>query len=149
MYQLSPSIARSLESMLKYEDDDFETVFGLTFEITRQRFDQTINVELIPNGAKTPVTKENCKQYVNAYVDYIFNKSVDGPFSAFDKGFHHVCGSKVLVSRTNLFAQSQILLISNSIKELFHSSELMSLVIGNQNYDWDEFEKVENFSLYI
>jgi E3 ubiquitin-protein ligase HERC4 len=98
MYSLSPSIARSLEEILKYEGDDFETVFDLTFEITRQRFDETINVDLIPNGSKIPVTKQNCKQYVNAYVDYIFNKSVQVPFNAFSNGFHHVCGSKVLVS---------------------------------------------------
>lgn len=98
MYGLSPSVAQSLDMMLKYEGDDFQTTFELTFEITRQRFDQTITVELVPNGANIPVTKANCKQYVNAYIDYIFNKSVDEPFAAFSAGFHHVCGSKVLVS---------------------------------------------------
>lgn len=121
MHSLSPITAQSLESMTKYDGDDFESVFNLTFEITRQRFDQTINVELIPNGTKTPVTKENCKQYVNAYIDYIFNKSVELPFSAFNTGFHHVCGSKVL--------------------ELFHPVELQSMVIGNENYDFNELEK--------
>ncbi len=73
-------------------------MFGLTFEITRQRFDQTINVELIPNGSQIPVTKENCKQYVSAYIDYLLNKSVNHAFDAFNTGFHHVCGSKVLVN---------------------------------------------------
>lgn len=113
--------------MLKYEEDDFESVFDLTFEIARQRFDQTITVELIPGGSKIPVTKENVKQYVNAYIDYIFNKSVDIPFTAFNNGFHHVCGSKVL--------------------ELFHPSELMSMIIGNQNYDFTELEKVNLFKI--
>jgi E3 ubiquitin-protein ligase HERC4 len=98
MYTLSPSVAKSLESILKYEGDDFESVFDLTFEVTRQRFDQTVTVELIPNGSKTTVTKDNAKQYVNAYIDYIFNKSVELPFNAFNAGFHHVCGSKVLVN---------------------------------------------------
>ena len=64
MYTLSPSVAKSLDTLLKYENDDFEQVFDLTFEITRQRFDQTINVELIPNGSKTQVNRENCKHYV-------------------------------------------------------------------------------------
>jgi E3 ubiquitin-protein ligase HERC4 len=123
MYSLSPITAKSLDSILKYDGDDFESVFNLTFEITRQRFDQTINVELIPDGSKIPVTKDNCKQYVNAYIDYIFNKSVELPFNAFNNGFHHVCGSKVL--------------------ELFHPNELMSMVIGNENYDFQELEKVK------
>lgn len=122
MYSLSPSVARSLELMLKYDGDDFESVFELTFEITRQRFDQTINVDLIPNGSQIPVTKDNVKQYVNAYIEYIFNKSVEVAFTAFNSGFHHVCGSKVL--------------------ELFHPVELMAMVIGNQNYDFLELEKV-------
>jgi E3 ubiquitin-protein ligase HERC4 len=120
MHELMPSVARSLESLLKYESDDFTEVFDLTFEVTRQRFDQTVNVELIPNGSTIQVTKENVKQYVNAYIDYIFNKSVELPFQAFNNGFHHVCGSKVL--------------------ELFHPSELQSMVIGNENYDFFEFE---------
>lgn len=118
---LSPSMARGLESLLKYDGDDFESTFCLNFEITRQRFDQTINVELVPNGSKIPVTKENVKQYVNAYIDFILNKSVEHAFNAFNSGFHHVCGSKVL--------------------ELFHPSELMAMVIGNQNYDFVEFQK--------
>ena len=98
MYTLSPSVARSLDSILKYEGDEFESVFDLTFEVTRQRFDQTVTVDLIPNGSKIQVTKETAKQYVNAYIDYIFNKSVELPFSSFNTGFHHVCGSKVLVN---------------------------------------------------
>jgi E3 ubiquitin-protein ligase HERC4 len=118
---LSPTIANSLEQLLDYNGDDFESIFDLTFEITRQRFDETINVELIPNGSKIKVTKDNRKQYVNAYVDFIFNKSCEQAFDAFSKGFHHVCGSRVL--------------------ELFHSNELMSMVVGNQIYDFYELEK--------
>lgn len=55
------------------------------------------------------------------YVDYILNKSVHQHFTAFNDGFHKVCGGKVL--------------------ELFHSHELMTLVVGNENYDWEEFER--------
>lgn len=123
--QLSPSVAKSLESLLKYDGDDFESTFCLNFEITRQRFDQTINVELMPGGSKIPVTKENRKQYVNAYVDFLLNKSVEHAFDAFNSGFHHVCGSKVL--------------------ELFHSSELMAMIIGNENYDFTEFESTAEY----
>ena len=99
MKSLSPTIAKSLETILNYEEDDFESTFGINFEITRERFDETVVIELIPNGSKTPVTKENKKQYVQAYIDYIFNKSVESAFESFSKGFHHVCGSKVLVKR--------------------------------------------------
>jgi E3 ubiquitin-protein ligase HERC4 len=98
MKTLSPTIAKSLETILNYEDDNFEATFGINFDITRERFDQVVVVELIPNGSNIPVTKENKKQYVQAYIDFIFNVSVEPAFDAFSKGFHHVCGSKVLVS---------------------------------------------------
>jgi E3 ubiquitin-protein ligase HERC4 len=128
LYSLSPTIAKGLDELLKYDGDDFESTFDLTFEITRQRFDQTVNVELIPNGSKITVNKENVKEYINSYVDYIFNSSVSSAFNAFDKGFHYVCGSKVL--------------------ELFHSSELMAMVIGNENYDFEELKQVDLFDKF-
>lgn len=62
------------------------------------------------------------QEFVSAYVDYIFNRSVASLFEAFAAGFHKVCGGKVLL--------------------LFQPSELQAMVIGNTNYDWKELEKV-------
>lgn len=62
-------------------------------------------------------------EFVSAYVDYIFNKSVASLFESFFAGFHKVCGGKVL--------------------ELFQPNELQAMVIGNTNYDWKELEKVQ------
>lgn len=71
-----------------------------------------------------------CRQdFVDAYVDYIFNKSVASLFSAFHAGFHKVCGGKVL--------------------QLFQPSELQAMVIGNTNYDWKELEKVRTIGSYL
>lgn len=61
------------------------------------------------------------KEFVDLYVDFILNKSVNKHFTGFYNGFHKVCGGKVL--------------------RLFHSQELMTLVVGNENYDWEEFER--------
>lgn len=70
------------------------------------------------------------QEFVDAYVDYIFNKSVASLFDAFHAGFHKVCGGKVL--------------------QLFQPNELQAMVIGNTNYDWKELEKVgENKSIKL
>lgn len=58
---------------------------------------------------------------MDLYIDYIFNKSVELQYQAFSSGFHKVCGGRVL--------------------QLFHSHELMSLLVGNENYDWEELER--------
>jgi E3 ubiquitin-protein ligase HERC4 len=47
---------------------------------------------------------------VDLYVDLVLNKSVEKHFKAFATGFHEVCGGRVL--------------------ELFHSQELMALIVG-------------------
>lgn len=62
------------------------------------------------------------QDFVNAYVDYVFNTSVAPLFECFYAGFHKVCGGKVL--------------------DLFQPNELQAMVIGNTNYDWMELEKV-------
>jgi hypothetical protein len=85
--------------MLEYNSEDFEDIFNLSFTIIRKRFDENLTIDLVPNGAQKRLTNQNKKEYVHAYVDFIFNKSVEQAFDAFSKGFHHVCGSKVLVSK--------------------------------------------------
>lgn len=59
------------------------------------------------------------------YVDYVFNKSVEKHYEAFSSGFMKVCGGRVL--------------------ELFHSHELMAVVVGNENYDWHALEEYAEY----
>ncbi|XP_076648302.1 HECT and RLD domain containing E3 ubiquitin ligase 4 [Halictus rubicundus] len=119
--EMSPVLYRSMQSILDYEESDFEEVFCLNFEVIREAFGERKTCELIPDGSKVPVTFKNKNQFVELYVDYILNKSVDPHFQAFYKGFHKVCGGRVL--------------------ELFHSNELKAVVVGNEDYDWEELEK--------
>lgn len=117
---LSPIIGNSMQQILDYTENDFTEVFNLNFEITREAFGETKRVELVPNGSNIPVTLANKTEFVDLYVDYLFNKSVENSFNGFYKGFMKVCGGKVL--------------------ELFKSHELMAVVIGNENYDWEALE---------
>ncbi|NWH74844.1 HERC4 ligase, partial [Piaya cayana] len=119
--ELMPDVGRGMQQLLDYPEDDIEETFCLNFTITVENFGTTEIKELVPNGADIPVVKQNRQDFVDAYVDYIFNKSVASLFSAFHAGFHKVCGGKVL--------------------QLFQPSELQAMVIGNTNYDWKELEK--------
>ncbi|KAL5505563.1 hypothetical protein EMCRGX_G007016 [Ephydatia muelleri] len=119
--ELKPSVGQSLEDIEQYQGSDFEDNFVLNFGITRFSFGTAETVELIPGGLDKPVTSENCKDYVAAYVNYVLNSSVDEPFRAFANGFMNVCSGKVL--------------------GMFHPTELMTLVVGNKVVDWTEMEK--------
>ncbi|XP_030626975.1 probable E3 ubiquitin-protein ligase HERC4 [Chanos chanos] len=119
--ELMPEVGRNLEHLLNYTEDDVEHTFCLNFTITMENFGATEVQELIPNGMDISVNNSNKQDFVNAYVNYIFNASVAPMFEAFYSGFHKVCGGKVL--------------------GLFQPNELQAMVIGNTNYDWKELEK--------
>ncbi|XP_061191320.1 probable E3 ubiquitin-protein ligase HERC4 [Saccostrea echinata] len=120
LMELMPSVGRGMHDLLDYEEDDVEDVFCLTFEITVESFGEVQHIPLVEGGSEKSVTKDNRQEYIDAYVDYVFNKSVEDHFREFSNGFHKVCGGKVL--------------------ELFHPQELQAMVIGNENYDFHEFE---------
>jgi E3 ubiquitin-protein ligase HERC4 len=117
---LSPVMANSLQNLLDYTATDLQDTFSLFFEISRNDFGEEKVVELKPNGSKIPVTQDNKQEYVNLYIDYIFNTSIKKKYTAFHEGFMRVCGGRVL--------------------QLFHSHELMAVVVGNENYDWTALE---------
>lgn len=64
------------------------------------------------------------QEFVDAYVNYIFQISVHEWYTAFSSGFLKVCGGKVL--------------------ELFQPAELRAMMVGNSNYNWEELEEVSS-----
>ncbi|GFR90953.1 ubiquitin-protein ligase E3A [Elysia marginata] len=121
LMELMPDVGRNLQSILEYEGEGFEDLFCLNFEIMQEQFGETKPVELCPGGKNKEVHNGNKLEYVNLYVDFLLNKSVQEQFTAFSEGFHAVCGGVVL--------------------DLFHPQELQAMVVGNEDYDFQELEK--------
>nr|XP_023013190.1 probable E3 ubiquitin-protein ligase HERC4 isoform X1 [Leptinotarsa decemlineata] len=122
---LSPILANSLLALLNYENDDFQEVFDLTFEISRDVFGEIVTVPLKENGKNIAVNQENKQEYVDLYVNYIFYESVKQQYQSFHTGFMKVCDGRVL--------------------QLFHSQELMAVVVGNEDYDWHALEEAAEY----
>lgn len=114
--ELSPLLGKNLQEILNGEADDFEDL-SMYFSI---HWDQN-NVDLIPNGISIPVDQSNKKDYVSQCVDKIFNVSVKAVYEKFQRGFYKVCDKDII--------------------EYFHPEELMTAVVGNSDYDWEQFEK--------
>ncbi|XP_043912312.1 probable E3 ubiquitin-protein ligase HERC4 isoform X2 [Protopterus annectens] len=123
--ELQPEVGRSMQLLLDHPEDDVEDTFCLNFTITVENFGNPEIKPLVPNGESITVSKENRHDFVNAYVDYVFNKSVEPLFNAFSQGFLKVCGGHVL--------------------QLFQPSELQAMVVGNTDYDWKELEKTTEY----
>lgn len=85
------------------------------------------------------------KEYVDLYVDYVFNKSVEAQFSGFQEGFMKVNIGRVVLGRSIFGAHDvsigfRFQVCGGPIMHLFRSDELMSVIVGNVNYDWAVFE---------
>lgn len=120
--ELSPTTAKSLQQLLDYKENDVEDVFSLTFTISQSSFGEVVEVPLKSGGEDITVTSDNKNEYVKLYVEYVLFKSCETQFDAFKKGFLKVVSARVL--------------------QLFHPQELMALVVGNENYDWNMLEEL-------
>ncbi|XP_060103050.1 probable E3 ubiquitin-protein ligase HERC6 [Heteronotia binoei] len=115
--ELSPVLGKSLQAVLDYEKDDMEAELQLCYSVS---WDNT-DVDLIPNGRSVAVNNANKKDFVNKYVDYIFNKSVEGAFEEFKRGVYRVLDKRVV--------------------GFFEPQELMDVAIGLADYNWEVYEK--------
>ncbi|XP_067363614.1 probable E3 ubiquitin-protein ligase HERC6 isoform X1 [Channa argus] len=78
-------------------------------------------VQLDPEDPEKPVTALNREEFVNAFVNHVFNKSVEEVFEAFKTGFFKVCEVDIV--------------------DFFQPEELQAVMVGQENYDWDVFKQ--------
>ncbi|XP_058626281.1 uncharacterized protein LOC131537051 isoform X2 [Onychostoma macrolepis] len=109
--EFDPGLGTSLQYILDYSDDVEE--MDMNFTVT---WDKT-EVELDPAEPGKMVTNYNRTEFVDKYVDYILNKSVQEAFEEFKRGFFKAC-DKCMV-------------------EMFEPEELRGVLVGNEEYDWD------------
>ncbi|KAJ7531965.1 hypothetical protein O6H91_14G067000 [Diphasiastrum complanatum] len=118
---LEPQVLKSLQELLKFMGDVAET-FGLTFQVTYDYFGEFRTHDLLPNGGDIIVTKENRQRYVDLYVKYMLEESIQVQFAAFSRGFLQVCGGPAL--------------------SLFCHEELELLICGLPHFDFVALEQV-------
>jgi hypothetical protein len=144
--QLEPELARSLQQLLSYEDEEsFKDIFGdMTFEVNARGSElgepgqprtegsgvesdavtehTAPMVELIPGGKKTHLTVHNRKQFVEQYLQYILVGSVSGASRSFSLGFRSVLGDTIM-------------------ETLLTPQDLGELLRGTPTYDFKELER--------
>uniref|UniRef100_A0ACB8E9B7 Uncharacterized protein n=1 Tax=Sphaerodactylus townsendi TaxID=933632 RepID=A0ACB8E9B7_9SAUR len=126
--ELSPIEGRCLQAVLDEQYDDILESLMLDFTVLKEEGGCKVSVELKENGANIPVTKYNRKEYVDAYVNYIFNDSVKEQFKNFMDGFSRGCQTK----KWNVFLPT----------------ELRLLLLGQTNYNWEQLEKNARYNGY-
>ncbi|KAK2841857.1 hypothetical protein Q5P01_012057 [Channa striata] len=116
LMDFSPSVGESLKCILDYEDDVLENL-DMCFLIS---WDGT-DVDLDPQNPEKPVTSQNKKEFVDAYVNHVFNASVETAFQEFRRGFFQVCDQDLV--------------------KLFRPKELQGVLVGQEVYDWAKLKQ--------
>jgi ubiquitin-protein ligase E3 A len=127
LYDVDPTLMRSLQEMMDYQNDDFEEIFDLTFLIGYSDvFGQSHTVDLKENGRNTTVTLKNKQEFVDLYADYLLNKSIEQQFRAFKRGFLMVTSESPL-------------------RQLFRPEEIEVLVCGSKILDFHALEEATEY----
>jgi E3 ubiquitin-protein ligase HECTD2 len=111
--ELRPSLARGLRRLLEYDGDVSD--LGLDFVAEVDNYDRKEQIPLFSDGRVRPVTNANRQDFVNLYVRYLLETSVNKQFEPFKRGFFTVCGGNAL----SLFQPEEIeLLVRGSDEKL-------------------------------
>ncbi|XP_037308369.2 probable E3 ubiquitin-protein ligase HERC4 isoform X2 [Pungitius pungitius] len=117
LIEFSPCVGESLLNILEdYEDDDIQNLY-MDFVI---HWDDK-EVDLDTKNPGKPLTGQNKKEFVDAYVNHAFNTSVDGVFQDFKQGFFQVCNQDLV--------------------KLFRPEELQEVLVGKDFHDWEKLKQ--------
>ncbi|ESO89420.1 hypothetical protein LOTGIDRAFT_218813 [Lottia gigantea] len=127
LYEFDSSLASGLQQVLDYPDDDLEDIFMLNFHVSyHDVFGNNLTTDLKPDGSTIAVTSKNKQEYVDLYIDFILNKSVERQFKAFKRGFTMV---------TN----------ESPLRMLFRPDEIELLVCGSKVLDFHALEEATEY----
>ncbi|CAN9498636.1 unnamed protein product [Ophioblennius macclurei] len=113
MLEFSPVVGGGLRSVLQEDDPDILDDLCLDFCVNWDGRD----VDLDPDESGKPVTSENKRRFVDAYLDHAFNASVDTAFREFRCGFFQVCERQLV--------------------ELFTPEQLQEALVGGAFEEWE------------
>lgn len=127
--EVFPAIGNSLQHLRDYKGDDVEDVFGLSFEVSyRGMFDKVENFELIEDGANVAVTNENKEDFINRYVEFLINGSIERAFKPFAAGF--------------------VFMLDGPFVSRLTGEELETLVVGERELDFAGLRQATQYEGY-
>jgi hypothetical protein len=118
--ELQPDLFHGLSALLNFTGD-VQAAFEFSFQITYETMGELKTVDLKENGGEIAVTAANRQEYVDLYVDYLINRSVEPQFEAFQRRFLKVCGGAAL--------------------DMFTAEDLELLICGNPVLDFDALKE--------
>ncbi|KAI9883191.1 MAG: hypothetical protein M1823_005048 [Watsoniomyces obsoletus] len=101
---------KSLTYILENDVDDLD----MTFSTEDERFGETLEIDLKPNGRTIVVTNANKQEYVDLLTEWRIQKRVEEQFKAFVEGFHELIPPDLV----NVFDERELELLIGGIAEI-------------------------------
>lgn len=142
--EFRPALADGLRRLLAF-DGNVEETFCRDFVVTEERYGQTEQIPLGPNGAARPVTNANRQEFVDLYIRYELDTRVARQFEPFKRGFMTVCGGNAL----SLFQPEEIEQLIRGSDEALDVNALKGVAVYEnfRRADKDILEPAENVAL--
>ena len=118
----------NLKYILDTNNPNLEKELDTNFTVIDDRFGEKVVVQLKPGGENIMINNTNKEEYVELYVDWYFNKSIDEFFRSFEKGFYKV--------------------FSRNLSKIFTPEELELILCGTQILDFHELKLACQYEEY-
>ena len=111
----------NLNYILTQDNPNLEQDLDTNFTVIDDKFGEKITIHLKPEGDKIMINNNNKFEYVELYLDWYFNKSIEEYFTSFERGFYKVFDKK--------------------LTKILTPEELELIICGTQFLDFYELQK--------
>ena len=95
MKECDPELYNTFTYLKNTKEDNLKEKLSTTFTITKDKFGEKIIIPLKENGENIYIDNTNKDEYVDLYIDWYFNKSIEDYFKYFKNGFFRVCDKQL------------------------------------------------------
>ena len=128
MKECDPELYKNLKFLKETKDDNLKEELDSDFTIVDDKFGEKVVINLKENGDKIQVDKSNKDEYVELYLNWYFNTSIQEVFTSFERGFYRV--------------------FSRDLSKILSPEELELIICGNQILDFHELKRVCKYEEY-
>lgn len=121
MKEFDEDVYKNLLFIRDCDDSNLEESLGTSFEVEVDNFGSLEAHELKPNGANILVSQENKHEYIELYLDWYFNISINKFFKPFYIGFYRVAYKEFL--------------------KIIDPQELELIICGTQELDFNQLKE--------
>ena len=128
MKECDPELFNNLTFLINSKDKNLKEELDTNFVVVDDKFGEKLDIPLKPNGENIMIDNENKDEYVELYLDWYFNKSIQEVFNSFEKGFYKV--------------------FNRDLCKILSPEELELIICGTQILDFNELKKGCNYEEY-